>query len=399
MIPIGISEFCEMRENNYYYVDKTGLIINLLAEGTKVTLFTRPRRFGKTLNMTMLREFFDLTKENEHLFAGLEVERSSCFSSINTYPTLFFSFRDCKGNKEFVLNFMKITLRTEYRKYYFIRESLVGFEQADFDQMIEVLHSREHTDLDVVANSIRLLTHILYQYYQKPVMLMIDEYDTPMVEAYMGGYYEELRAFFATLYGSALKDNPYLAKGILTGIQRIAKENIFSGLNNLDVVTVCESEYNQYFGLTTKEVSKLLEYCGLELTDEVTKMYNGYNFGGEQIYNPWSIANYARKMKLKPYWINTSTNALIRNLICDAQSSFFEAFELLIANQGVETVIDTRTSFWELNSTETLWGLLLNAGYITVKESKEEITSTIVIPNREVKTEFQDIVSEYTHIG
>lgn len=395
MIPIGVSEFREIREKNYYYVDKTNLIADLLMDGTKVTLFTRPRRFGKTLNMTMLREFFDITKDSKYLFEELEIEKNDCFHEINTYPTLFFSFRSCKGDKESVLENIKATILDEYLKYNHIKEKLDEYELERYQQIFTELKNDISADIFYTKKAITFLSKVLCKFYNKPVILIIDEYDTPMVEAYMGGYYDELRTFFTALYGNTLKDNPFLEKGILTGIQRIAKENIFSGLNNLDAVTVSEKEYNQYFGLTAPEVSKLLSCCDLELTEEVTNMYNGYNFGGLQIYNPWSITNYARKMELKPYWVHTSTNALIRKLIQHAEQSFFQTFELLIENGQVEIVIDPRTSFWELNSTETLWGLLLNAGYVTVRTSKEGLTSTIAIPNHEVKTEFQEIVGDY----
>lgn len=398
-IPVGISEFQKIREGDYYYVDKTSLISELMDSGAEVVLFTRPRRFGKTLNMTMLREFFDITKDTKSLFQGLQIEQCSCFKEINTYPTLFFSFRDCKGSKEYLIRSMKEAIFLEFEKYYFIGKTLSSFRQVDFDSMIEILRSIDTLDISRIASCVKFLTMILHDYYQKPVVLLIDEYDTPMVESYSNGYYEEMRGFFTNLVSSALKDNPYLKKGIVTGIQRVAKENIFSGLNNLIVYTVKDWKYREYFGLTPEEVSKLLSYYGLELTENVKNMYDGYNFGGQSIYNPWSVLNYADKKQLLPSWINSSSNLLIRKLIREAERDFKDDFELLISEKEVIATVDVYTSFWEMKQTDTLWGLLLNAGYITLKDTDTQMTNTILIPNLEVKSEFRKIISEYTQLG
>lgn len=397
-IPIGLSEFKEIITQDYYYVDKTLLIQELLSSGTKVTLFTRPRRFGKTLNMTMLRDFFDITQENSLLFDFLNISACEYYSELNNYPTLYFSFRDCKGDKSYIIKLMKQQIFLEYRKYYFIYDHLDSFEKADMDIIIETLRSTSYDNLQHISDSIKFLSKIISDYYSKQVILIIDEYDTPMVESYTNHCYEDLQDFFSLLYSSALKDNPYLSKGILTGIQRIAKENIFSGLNNIKVYTVTDAQYNQYFGLTPGETKNLLRYYNLELTPDVTNMYDGYHFGGQQIYNPWSIMNYADTSVLCPYWINTASNELIRNIIKTDTSGFHIDFEKLISQKEVNVSLETHTSFWELGNEKTLWGLLLNSGYITVKNSNTYLLQTVIIPNQEVKSDFQKIISSYTDI-
>lgn len=396
-IPIGISEFREVIGENYYYVDKTKYIAEILESGTKVTLFTRPRRFGKTLNMTMLREFFDVQKDSKELFQGLAIANSEYYSEINSYPVLYFSFRNGKGAKEIVVEDIKSQLLGEYKRYYFIRETLNQFDQRDFDRMIDVLTSGQTEDFNSVVKAIYLLIQILREYYNKSVILLIDEYDTPMIEAYVNGYYEELQGAFSTLYGSALKDNPNLAKAVLTGIQRVAKENIFSGLNNLEVNTVSTKAYSQFFGLTSEETSTMLQEYELELTREVKQMYDGYRFGNEEIYNPWSILNYVKSKELRPYWINTSSNQLILDLILQKKNDreFAEEFETLIEEKEVEVMVNTDTTFWEMDNPQTLWGLLLNAGYITAECGDFYGIEKVRIPNEEVKTEFQRIVTNY----
>lgn len=286
----------------------------------------------------------------------------------------------------------------EYQRYLFLQENLSNYDKKRYFDIYKELETDISVDIKYTNRAIVFLCKLLQEYYQKPVVLMIDEYDTPMVEAYMGGYYEEVRDFFTTLYGSALKDNPHLKKGILTGIQRVAKENIFSGLNNLSVLSVRETDYSQYFGMTPQETEDLLNYYELELTQEVTEMYNGYNFGEQQIYNPWSITNYAKNKKLCSYWVNTSSNILIRKLIREANVNFKKDFETLILHQDVLIAMDTLTCFWEMQQAETLWGLLLNSGYITTKIETKGGIHVVRIPNREVSSEFQKIVSEYTKI-
>ncbi len=401
-IPIGISEFRKNREGNYYYVDKTKFIEEIINDGSEVVLFTRPRRFGKTLNMTMLRDFLDITLNTKDLFSGLYIEQSEVFGEINTHPCLYFSFKDCKGSMNMLLQNIKKQLHQEYQKYYFIYDSLNQFLQSDYDTMIKNLRDESPANFERIVDSIRLLTQVVSIYYKQSVMLLIDEYDTPMAEAYSQKYYDDLESFFSTLFGAALKDNPYLGKGVLTGIQRISKENIFSDLNNLTVATVKDALCNCYFGLTPEETEELLNYYGLELSESVTSMYNGYNFGGQQVYNPWSVLNYAKNKHLDNYWIHTSNNRMIKESILQSGETFHLAFEELISQGTVSVPIDLQTAYAQLKSASTLWGLLLNAGYITLADNEFNYLlkkRTVKIPNEEVKSEFKKIVSAYAQFS
>ena len=400
-LPIGISSFSKTRKGNYYYVDKSMLIHELLDGGSEVTLFTRPRRFGKTLNMDMLHEFFDNTKDSKHLFVGLKIEESPFYQEINSYPTLFFSFRESKGSQTALIVDMKKNIFKEYEKYYFIRDSLVGFKQKQFDIIVDALFPFDKKLNPNIASSIEFLTEILSEHYNKPVILIIDEYDTPMENAYNEGYYNHLKDFFRGLYASVLKDNHHLKMGVLTGIQRIAKENIFSGLNNLRVNTVKSNQYGEFFGLLPEETEQLLNDYSLELTEDVTKMYNGYCFGSHQIYNPWSVLNYADTRELSPFWVNTASNTLIQKSILESSLEFKDDFEKLIAHGSVKVPINTDTAFSEQPTTDTLWGLLLNAGYITLVDTKVDRLrqlEEIRIPNIEVKREFQSIMNRYARL-
>lgn len=401
-LPIGVSSFEKIRKEGYYYVDKTWLIHELLEQRSEVTLFTRPRRFGKTMNMRMLCEFFDRTKQNQNLFQGLKIEESPYFSEINTYPTIFFSFRESKGSRELLLLDMVENIRLEFWKYEFIIDGLDKNQRRLFEDCLNSLNTNDITNTRMIAKSISILVGSVSQYYQKTVILLIDEYDTPMEHAYVQGYYEELKDFFRILYSGALKDNNDLKMGILTGIQRIAKENIFSGLNNLEINTVRSGWCGEYFGLTGEETKGLLHDYDLNLTKQVAEVYNGYHFGGYEIYNPWSILNYAKTKVLQPFWVNTASNTMIKNSILKSNVDFKERFEALIEQGSTNVVLDMNTAYAESTSTATLWGLLLNAGYITLKKPYEDINrmaEEITIPNREVKTEFERIIQDYTGIG
>ncbi len=399
-IPIGVSEFTEIILGNYYYIDKTQLIESILNSGSKVTLFTRPRRFGKTLNMTMLREFFDIQKDSRTLFEKLDISSSKCYLEINTYPVLYFSFRDCKGTKELLIQQMKLQLLEEYQRYYFLREQLDSFKKRSLDKIIKALESDDIEDFNKASSAIRFLTQIIHNYYNRPIILLIDEYDTPMLEAYTNGFYSELQGVFEILYGSALKDNPYLGKAVITGIQRVAKENIFSGLNNIRVCSVNSKTGNHYFGLTPEETEDMLKFYGMELGENIRSMYNGYNFAGQPIYNPWSILNYIETKQLQPFWVNTANNRIIRDLICGKRENdeFSKDFETLIELGKADVYVKNDTSFWELAENETLWGLLLNAGYITTEDGNWKTTQVVRIPNEEVKTEFKNIFAYYSKI-
>lgn len=399
-LPLGIDKFRKLRTGNFYYIDKTGMIADFLQNGAQVTLITRPRRFGKTLNMDMIKEFFDIDAKSADLFDGLAIMDTEWRSEINSRPVLFFSFRDCKGDEPILVYLIKQVLLREYQRFLHVSKNL---DEMDADQYRKVLDCLMAGDTNTVpiSNAIAFLSKLVSQYYGKNPLIMIDEYDTPMTSAYTEGCYEKLRMFFTALYGSALKGNDYLDMALMTGIQRVAKENIFSGLNNLYVCTVNSESYSQYFGFTEQETSTLLQDYGLAMDESVKAMYDGYRFGSTEIYNPWSILSYARDKALMPYWVNTSANALIRQLLCKTTPEFFDQFDKLILEHQVAVTINSATSYFELESEATLWGLLLNSGYITVEKQINLLTGfcLVRIPNQEVTQEFRTIVASYTKLG
>lgn len=400
-LPIGISDFRSIIENNGYYVDKTMLIAQWRqALPGNVTLITRPRRFGKTLNMTMLREFFDITRESQAIFEGLAIMNTPHTAELNQWPVIYLSFKDCKGSKASnIWCAMDILAQAidSLPKPLDIDES----DAKRLERIYQILETQDMAQLAQLGRTIYLLSKILYKHYHKKVIILIDEYDTPMTAAYENGYYDDVRELYSSLYSSALKDNPYLERAMLTGIHRMAKENIFSGLNNLTVCTVLSKEYQQYFGLTPPETEALLGYYNLSLNETVKAMYDGYLFGEQEIYNPWSILNYASQKKLEPFWVNTASNKLIKDLIMDADEGFKEGFETLLKTKQADVELDLNTSFFEVQTIATLWGLLLSSGYITVKKAPQNKFDfyTIIIPNAEVMHEFEKIVAYYTGFG
>lgn len=291
-IPIGTKSFSRLVEGNYYFVDKTLMIKEFLGRVTDVTLITRPRRFGKTINMSMMAEFFDITKDSKEIFKGTKIMETPYAAEINQYPTIFISFADAKRDKETVVSTIRTQIQIQWDKYDFVFENLKGIDDA-----------------------ISFLMERMEDYYGKEVMVFIDEYDTPFVEAHTGGFYDEVRGGLAGLLHNSLKTSTSLKYAMLTGIQRVAKENIFSDLNNLDVYTVIDNDYSEYFGFSIEETKELLEYYDLELNDEVKEMYDGYKMGDKEIYNPWFILNYARRKVLVPYWVNTSANTMLKQAI------------------------------------------------------------------------------------
>ena len=328
-LPLGIDKFRELRSRNCYYVDKTMLLADFLENGFKVTLITRPRRFGKTLNMDMVKEFFDIDAESEDLFHGLAIMHTKWRKEINSRPVLSFSFRDSKGDEALLIYLIKRELLREYQRFQHTAQTLDEMDADQYQKVLDCLLAGD-TNTVPISNAIAFLSKLVSQYYDKNPLILIDEYDTPMTSAYTEGCYEKLRMFFTALYSSALKGNDYLDMALMTGIQRVAKENIFSGLNNLYVCTVNTESYSQYFGFTEQETALLLQNYSLSLDNNVKSMYDGYRFGNTEIYNPWSILSYAKEKTLMPYWVNTSTNALIRRLMSKTTPEFFNQFDRLI---------------------------------------------------------------------
>jgi len=400
-LPIGNDDFRDIRENHIYYVDKTLMIKDFIEYRDKVALITRPRRFGKTLSMTMLREFFDITKDSKAIFSGLAIMDTTYAELINSKPVIYFTFKDCNALDAGSLKIkLADIVRREYAKY------ILAFGDTTdkshpyylrFYQVYEML-CRGEIDEDYLSFSIGYLITAVFAFYGIKPIVLIDEYDQPIISSYDHKYHAHLSDFFSSFYGQALKGHDDLDLALLTGIQRVAKESIFSKLNNIMVYTVLDHKYASYFGLTGEETQTLLQYYGLELNEQVRAKYDGYLFGGIEIYNPWSILYYADKKELDNYWINTSTNSLIRESLREADSHFHKQFEQLLIDGEAKVGVMLETSFMELANRYTLWGLFINSGYLTVTDKHSQQMMTVQIPNNEVKSEFQALVAAYTKL-
>lgn len=395
-IPLGVVDYETLKNQNYFFIDKSMMIYDFLMRKSTVTLITRPRRFGKTINMSMMSSFFDITKDSKEIFKDTKIVETEYISEMNQYPTIFISFANAKNDKWNVVKEIKLQLRKEYDRYaHVFEQKMTVFEQNEYESLVQGLMTKNDGILDNIIDALSFLMERLEKYYHKKVMVFIDEYDTPFIEAHVGGYYEELRGGLSSLLHNALKTSTSLHYAMMTGIQRVAKENIFSDLNNLVVCTVKDPEYSQYFGFTEEETKQTLEYYDLSLNDEVKSMYDGYHFGEHDIYNPWSILNYASRKVLEPYWVNTSSNIMIKKAISSSDEAFERGYEELIRNGKLETTVKMDTSFFEVNNTENLWGLLVNAGYLTLHKtiSIQDSLYIIKIPNQEVQLEFRKLTA------
>ena len=395
-IPLGVVDYETLKNQNYFFIDKSMMIYDFLMRKSTVTLITRPRRFGKTINMSLMSSFFDITKDSKEIFKDTKIVETEYISEMNQYPTIFISFANAKNDKWNVVKEIKLQLRKEYDRYaHVFEQKMTVFEQNEYESLVQGLMTKNDGILDNIIDALSFLMERLEKYYHKKVMVFIDEYDTPFIEAHVGGYYEELRGGLSSLLHNALKTSTSLHYAMMTGIQRVAKENIFSDLNNLVVCTVKDPEYSQYFGFTEEETKQTLEYYDLSLNDEVKSMYDGYHFGEHDIYNPWSILNYASRKVLEPYWVNTSSNTMIKKAISSSDEAFERGYEELIRNGKLETTVKMDTSFFEVNNTENLWGLLVNAGYLTLHKtiSIQDSLYIIKIPNQEVQLEFRKLTA------
>ena len=396
-LPIGISNFKEIIEDEYYYFDKTEFIENLFEEVSKIKLFTRPRRFGKTLNMSMIRFFFDIGNkdENRKLFENLKISENEYFEKQGTAPVISISFRNYDesswGNG---FEMIKNTISDLYDEFEFVKENLSARKKEKYDS---ILFNRATEATWKV--SLLDLTKYLYEYYGKKVVVLIDEYDQPIIDSYVKGYYQEAISFFKTFYGVVLKDNNYLEMGIMTGILRVAKENIFSGLNNLRVHTILDNRFTEYFGITESEVEKALKDFNLEFElQDVQKWYNGYLFGDIKVYNPWSIINFLNDEKLKPYWVNTSGNELIKLYLKKLKNEIFDDFSKLLNKKAILKRIDDNMTFanLEANYEENIWNLFFHSGYLTLAEEIQDDEEQVYlkIPNEEILKMFSKMFIE-----
>lgn len=400
-LPIGVDDYRRLKENNYYAVDKTLMIEEFLQRQSIVTLITRPRRFGKTLNMSMMAEFFDITKDSKEIFNDTNITKSLYASNMNQYPTIFVSFANAKGDQINVVQQIKEQLRNEYNRYEHIFNNLSKFEEDDYKQVIDGLMSKSDGKLNNIIDALSFLMKILEKYYQRKVMLFIDEYDIPFIEAHVNGFYDKIKNGLASLLHNSLKTSNSLQYALLTGIQRVAKENIFSDLNNLVVCTVKDHTYDKYFGFNEQETKELLEYYDLKLNEDVKQMYDGYHIGNQEIYNPWSIINYADSHELQPYWVNTSSNKMIKKAMIKKDQAFNQGYEKLVTKGYLQTLVHLDTSFFESRTTSSLWGLFVNAGYLTIAKtiSLRDRIYIIKIPNQEVQEEFMNLTAYYLDVS
>lgn len=409
-IPVGVSDFREIRQNGYYYIDKSGLIRELLKNtATKVTLITRPRRFGKTLSMSMLENFFDIRKDSRAWFEGLEIARDSelCQAWMNQWPTVFFSLKDIDGlNFESAYGQLKAQISELYKKY----AHLLEYDAIDPDDKQNFLDLKAGRAGEVqVSRALSLLLRIMEAYYQKPVILLLDEYDVPVAKASSNGYYEQILEVIKTMMSTALKDNSCLRFAVITGCLKIAKESIFTGTNNLVSDTIGTSGLNEYFGFTQKDVDRLLEDAGANSQAENIKAwYDGYRFGNFEVYCPWDVMNYLRDFQQNPearpvsYWKNTGDNAIIRSFIDYAGGAITKKLETLLSGGYILQRIDENLTYDYLHSSEdNLWSVLYLTGYLTGQREEElpgavpDGMTALRIPNEEIREIFETTIRKW----
>ena len=399
-IGIGISDYKMLRLRNNYFIDKTMFIKDIIDNQAGVILITRPRRFGKTLNMSMLRYFFDCDKkDSKELFEGLKImkQEEKYTSKLGAYPCIYLTLKDLDVSK---FEYMITQLKTEMLEIYYEKRYLLdGDNIADGERTIfNKILSATANEMEII-NSVKMLSKLLYRHYEKPVMLFIDEYDVPIQAAYVKGFYNEVIEFLKNFYRITFKDNSYLEKTVLTGVSRVAKESIFSGANNFKVFTVLDNEFADDFGITSEEMNKAIEDFDVEdEKEEIKKWYDGYRVGNvEGIYNPWSILNYLTDKQLKPYWVNTSSNDLIK-MTLRKSTTVKEKMERLLKGETIEVLIDLETIINGIEENENnIWGLMLGTGYLKVDEIVDLARGIykVKLPNYEIKLLFENIVEEW----
>ena len=411
-IPIGYEDFKQIIDGGFYYVDKSMLIYDLLHDGGQNNLITRPRRFGKTLNFSMLRYFFDITeKENAYLFEGLKI--SEHYGTLeqyrNTHPVISLSMKCAKqGSYDEALDSLCNEIRRQFVKYRHIADS-ERLSETDNESFKTVLSSKEASER-LFKESIKLLSTCLYQYYGKKSIILIDEYDVPLEDAYFSGYYDEMVSFIRSLFESALKTNPALEFSVITGCLRISKESIFTGLNNLEVNSILSDTYSESFGFVQAEVDELMEYYGIEeKREDMRKWYDGYLFGDTEVYNPWSVLNQAKTWARKPnalpekWWSNTSSNNIIKTLIEHSDDEMKALVERLINGYTVETNIKETVTYGDMeNGDENIWSFLFFTGYLKIKgivstgeDTGDDPVYSLEIPNLEIRNCYKNIIMEY----
>lgn len=404
-LPVGIDDFKKIRECGFYYVDKTKLVEQLMQNWGEVNLFTRPRRFGKTLNMSMLRSFFEIGTDKS-LFDGLYISRNKelCDMHMGKYPVISITLKGIEGMTfEEARNMLKIILKNEARRHYYLKNSdrLTDDDKQQYEQIL--LGTSENT-----ADSLRLLSQLLFLHYNKKVVILIDEYDVPLDKAFQNGYYSEMTSLIRGILGQALKTNDYLQFAVLTGCLRISKESIFTGLNNFKVLSIADARFDEQFGFTDSEVRDIMEEYGVsDKISEVKDWYDGYRFGKADVYCPWDVINYVDHLQADPnarpqaYWINSSGNGLVRRLINIADESTKDEIERLIAGETIEKAIRLELTYDEIdNSIDNIWSVLFTTGYLT-NAGEIELPGgdgygyRLVIPNKEVRQVFVSQIQEW----
>ena len=392
-LAIGLSDFKHLIEEDFYYFDKTKFIEEVIKDGSQVKLFARPRRFGKTLNMSMLKYFFDIEnkEENKEIFKDLYIEKTEAFKEQGQYPVIFLSLKDLKAlTWEQMEKAIKSAISRLFSEYKYLLNVLDKFDTLAFENIL-----LKNTELEDLKEALKFLTKILYEKYNKKVVVLIDEYDSPLVSAYINGYYEKAKDFFKTFYSTVLKDNSYLQMGVLTGIIRVIKAGIFSDLNNLSTYTILSDVYTDSYGLTEEEVEKSLKYYGIEQEiSNVKDWYDGYKFGDSEVYNPWSILNFLRFKELRAYWVDTSGNDLIKDVLKKITKNTIEALERLFNGEGLKQNISGTSDLSKLLSEDELWELMLFSGYLTVEEKIDHKNYVLRLPNKEIKELFRDTFLE-----
>ena len=384
-LAIGLSDFKHLIEEDFYYFDKTKFIEDVIKDGSQVKLFTRPRRFGKTLNMSMLKYFFDIEnkEENKEIFKNLYIEKTDVFKEQGQYPVIFLSLKDLKAlTWEQMEKAIKSAISRIFLDHRYLLNDLDKFDTLTFENII-----MKNTELEDLKEALKFLTENLYKKYGQKVVVLIDEYDSPLVSAYINGYYEKAKDFFKTFYSTVLKDNVYLQMGVLTGIIRVIKAGIFSDLNNLRTYTILSEMYTDSYGLTEEEVEKSLKDYGIEQEiSNVKDWYDGYRFGDSEVYNPWSILNFLDFKELRAYWVDTSGNDLINDVLKKITKNTIEALERLFNGEGLKQNISGTSDLSKLLSEDELWELMLLSGYLTVEEKIDQDNYVLRLPNKEVRT-------------
>ena len=406
-LPVGIENFEDIRRSGFYYIDKTMFIEQFLNTWSEVTMFTRPRRFGKTLGMSMLRSFFEIGTDKS-LFDGLYISqnKSLCDEYMGKYPVIFISLKDVEGlSYDEAFQVFSRIIGNEISKFSFLAESdkLTVWEKEQFKGLLYIEKGKFIFDNATFTTSLKLLSKLLYKHYGKKAVILIDEYDVPLDKAYQNGYYHEMVSLIRGLFGQALKTNDYLQFAILTGCLRISKESSFTGLNNFEIVSIMDSMYDECFGFTDKDVQEILTYFNLsEHYADVKEWYDGYHFGNANVYCPWDVINYVDLLRLEPtakpqdFWSNSSENALVRNFIDKANVQTKYEIECLIADEYIEKEISLELTYDEIDkSIANLWSVLFTTGYLTKQGVTDDGRVRLSIPNREIKNLFIKKIREW----